>query len=401
MDRRIPIANQTIASGNASLRVAWGVGNSLVAFSAPTNDRMNKESSTGVTKRGDLHSIAFEQSLYTPIFRKLVNESAQTFLSLQKLSMEEESISSSNLSRISRQYRSIIRDCQEQLDQECERINVMDPSKIEHNQLQSELLYKLELVWHLVEVLCIEKTSSGMVLHHLLQWIALNFTQCEDKARNVLGGTVTDTDGMEHNGVDYLDQPERHPDYWDAVSLYILQGRTEQARNLLHLHPEMDSDSFVSIDELLRKMPIYSGSATQSIADFEFRWRHWQTEVRARIDEGDFAADPMLSSIAGVLSGSETAYTGDGSPQELCETWYEWMVGKLLFTNPTVKYYDLSHYAQEAISKFGGLSSMTALDSVILACIEMDIPQVRCFSVVLTQFIRYFKIDCSKSNFFL
>ena len=75
MDRRIPIANQTIASGNASLRVAWGVGNSLVAFSAPTNDRMNKESSTGVTKRGDLHSIAFEQSLYTPIFRKLVNES--------------------------------------------------------------------------------------------------------------------------------------------------------------------------------------------------------------------------------------------------------------------------------------------------------------------------------------
>ena len=67
---------------------------------------------------------------------------------------------------------------------------------------------------------------------------------------------------------------------------------------------------------------------------------------------------------------------GEGSPQELCETWYEWMVGKLLFTNPTVKYYDLSHYAQEAISKFGGLSSMTSLDSVILATIEMDIPQV-------------------------
>ena len=52
----------------------------------------------------------------------------------------------------------------------------------------------------------------------------------------------------------------------------------------------------------------YSGSATQSIADFEFRWRHWQTEVRARIDEGDFAADPRLSVIAGVLSGSESAY---------------------------------------------------------------------------------------------
>ena len=68
---------------------------------------------------------------------------------------------------------------------------------------------------------------------------------------------------------------------------------------------------------------------------------------------------------------------GRGNPQELCETWYEWMVGKLLFTNPTVKYYDLAHYAEEAISKFGGLSSMTALDSVILAALEMDIPQVQ------------------------
>ena len=90
MDRRIPIANQTIASGNASLRVAWGVGNSLVAFSAP-NKKQNPENSIGISKRGDLHSVAFEQSLYTPIFRKLVNESSQTFLSLQKIASEEES----------------------------------------------------------------------------------------------------------------------------------------------------------------------------------------------------------------------------------------------------------------------------------------------------------------------
>lgn len=215
-----------------------------------------------------------------------------------------------------------------------------------------------------------------MVLHHLLQWIALNFTQCEDKARNVLGGRPADADAIGQNGIDYLDQPQLHPDFWDAVVLFLLQGRTEQARNLLRLHSDMDSDPYVSIDELLRKMPLYGGAASQSVADFEFRWRHWQTEVKARIDEGDFAADSKLGSIAGILSGAESAFVGEGNPQELCETWYEWMVGKLLFTNPTVKYYDLSHYAEEAISKFGGLSSMTALDSVILAAIEMDIPQV-------------------------
>jgi hypothetical protein len=52
------------------------------------------------------------------------------------------------------------------------------------------------------------------------------------------------------------------------------------------------------------------------------------------------------------------------------------MVGKLLYTNPSIKIYDLSHFAEEAIGKFGGLSSMTTLDSVILAAMELDIPQV-------------------------
>ena len=47
------------------------------------------------------------------------------------------------------------------------------------------------------------------------------------------------------------------------------------------------------------------------------------------------------------------------------------MVGKLLYTNPTVKYFDLALYAEEAIAKFGGLSSMTALDSVVLAAFQV------------------------------
>ena len=64
-----------------------------------------------------------------------------------------------------------------------------------------------------------------MILHHLLQWISLNFMQCEEKARNVLGGA---SDGAGQNGADYLDKPEHHPEFWDAVTLFLLQGRTEQ-----------------------------------------------------------------------------------------------------------------------------------------------------------------------------
>ena len=42
------------------------------------------------------------------------------------------------------------------------------------------------------------------------------------------------------------------------------------------------------------------------------------------------------------------------------------MIGKLLFTVPDVKCYDLSYYAEEAINKFGGLGKMTSLDSLSL-----------------------------------
>ena len=39
-------------------------------------------------------------------------------------------------------------------------------------------------------------------------------------------------------------------------------------------------------------------------------------------------------------------------------------------------YCDLSVHGQQAVAKFGGLSSMITLDSVLLAVLEADIPQV-------------------------
>jgi hypothetical protein len=81
-----------------------------------------------------------------------------------------------------------------------------------------------------------------------------------------------------------------------------------------------------------------------------------------------------LNEIAEILSGSMEIF--NTKVIDLCETWYEWMVANLLFTNPSVKIYDISSSAEEAIAKFGGLSSMTTLDSVILSAMELDIPQV-------------------------
>ena len=111
-----------------------------------------------------------------------------------------------------------------------------------------------------------------------------------------------------------------------------------------------------------------------SVADFEFRWRHWQNEVNARINEEDFATEPHLSQLADILSGSEEIF--NGKVFEMCETWFEWMVAYLLFTNPSVKIYDVGNFAAEAMAKFGGMNSMTTLDSVIFSAMELDVGQV-------------------------
>ena len=164
----------------------------------------------------------------------------------------------------------------------------------------------------------------------------------------------------------------------------------EQARNLLRLHSEFSTDPFMSLDELLRKMPVCS--ATTSAADFEFRWRHWQVEVVARLQEGDFAAFPDLTYVAGLLAGQEDSLSRAVGE---CEVWYEWLVPNLLYTRPAVKTYDLSVHGQQAIDKFGGLSSMTTMDSVLLAVLEADILQVireLCLTLVPGQLLVQFSL---------
>ncbi len=51
-------------------------------------------------------------------------------------------------------------------------------------------------------------------------------------------------------------------------------------------------------------------------------------------------------------------------------------MARLLYTLPTVKTYELGVHGAQAVDRFGGLCSMTTLDSVLLADLEADIPQV-------------------------
>ena len=77
-----------------------------------------------------------------------------------------------------------MRDCQETLDKWSENPSTDNNTRNTYIQ-QSELLYKMELMWNLLEILSIEKNS--VILPGLLQWISLHFPKCDEMARNVLG----------------------------------------------------------------------------------------------------------------------------------------------------------------------------------------------------------------------
>ena len=111
--------------------------------------------------------------------------------------------------RVSRQYRSVIKDCQEQLEHLAETGAASQAShylaQVGQNEfqawnhfyltiliscsnqclLQSELMYKLELIWHLVEILFMDSSPGGLVMPHLLNWVSLHFPACEERARFV------------------------------------------------------------------------------------------------------------------------------------------------------------------------------------------------------------------------
>ena len=88
---------------------------------------------------------------------------------------------------------------------------------------------------------------------------------------------------------------------------------------------------------------------------------------------GGLRSLPELTTVAQLLAGQEEALH---LAAERCETWYEWLVARLLYTLPTVKTYELGLHGAQAVDRFGGLGSMTTLDSVLLAPLEADIPQV-------------------------
>ncbi|KAM4598192.1 nuclear pore complex protein Nup85 [Polymixia lowei] len=349
------ITNIPTASDGKHLGFVWGPGDILVY------ETIYKASGATTGKgRSFIHEVRKDEDIYSPILRKLFNESHHIFVGLQTI---REDLPSKNKKpqfvSISKNYRSVIRACMEELQQVA--VSTRDADLATQSGNQVSILLAIELIWNLCEVLFIDAAPAGSLLLHLLDWVRLHKADVDEKAREVLDS----------------ESPAEHHTYWDVVVSYVLQGRMDEARQMLvkqaNLQPAARS-MYKLMDNLLSKMPIYNPGSTQTLTEFDVKWRRWHDEVDRCVQDNSFASSRQLELICKILVGDEDTLL---EHKELMSTWYHFLVTRLLFSHPTVKPTELHYYAQSCMAMFLDPRSVPEpLDSILLAAFEFDIHQV-------------------------
>ncbi|XP_034568105.1 nuclear pore complex protein Nup85 isoform X2 [Notolabrus celidotus] len=341
------------ASDGKHLGFAWGPGDILAYETLYT--------SSGVTGSGSsfIHEVRKDEDIYSPILRKLFNESHHIFVGLQTIKKDLPSKNKKpQFVSISKNYRSVIRACMEELQQAAVSTKVADVATQYGNQVS--ILLAIELIWNLCEVLFIDAAPAGSLLLHLLDWVRLHKADVDEKAREVLQS----------------ESPAEHGDYWNVVLSYVLQGRLEEARQMLAKRATLQPaarNMFKLMDNLLSRMPFYNPGGTQTLTEFDVKWRHWHEEVDRCLQDNSFASNPNLELICKILAGDEDTLL---EHKGLLSTWYHFLVTRLLFCHPTVKPIELHFYAQSCMTMFLDQSVPEPLDSILLAAFEFDIHQV-------------------------
>uniref|UniRef100_A0AAZ3QM36 Nuclear pore complex protein Nup85 n=1 Tax=Oncorhynchus tshawytscha TaxID=74940 RepID=A0AAZ3QM36_ONCTS len=293
-------------SNQKHLGFVWGPGDILVY------ETIYKASGGSAGGCPFVHEVRKDEDIYSPILRKLFNESHHIFVGLQRI----------------------------------------------REDLPMYHVSSLELIWNLCEVLFIDAAPAGSLVLHLLDWVRLHKADVDEKAREVLAS----------------ESPAEHQAYWDVVISYVLQGRMDEARQVLVKQAALQPAArvmFKLLDNLLMKMPIFNPGETQTLTEFDVKWRHWREEVDHCLQDQSFASNRHLEDICKILVGDEDVLL---EYKELLSTWYHFLVTRLLFSHPTVKPTELHYYAQVLTTTLYMIQK--PLDSILLAAFEFDIHQV-------------------------
>ncbi|GFG30209.1 hypothetical protein Cfor_10183 [Coptotermes formosanus] len=362
MDRERTFAIPDEVCQQAGLSANWYSCNkfSVHAYRHVTA-RLRDKTSEFAPCKAMVHHVRFDVMLFHPITRKLINESNGTFLAGQKLIEKAGGIDTrGDLLKLSRQYRSIVRACLENLQHGASH---NDSSKELYLELVA-IFYNVEFLWHLCEILYVDVIPGDVVLPQLMEWIKFHFFHHERQAQAILSGDY---------GSSVLDNgAENEPQYWSTVIGLVLQGRLDGARAVLKLHSASLSEPFKAVDYVMRTMPLYNVFGGLSLTEFSMRWKGWQNETSCKLQAGTFSSRKELELIITLMVGNAEAFL---EVKDHCGTWYQFMASWLLYTEPTVKSFDLSYHAHQCIAKFGGISRLKHSDLILLALMESDLYQ--------------------------
>lgn len=175
-----------------------------------------------------------------PIVRSLVAEANSIFKSVQELSKKE---SRPDYLTMSRTYRSTVRACLEKLQDSLAMPE--DDTQIAPIENYITIFYSVECVWHLCEILLIDRVPSHIIVPQLLEWTRFHFPSFERKAAEMLFSEQVDIDDI-------------NSEILPIVKGLIMQGQVEVGRTLLRLHASADSTSFRIVDDILKSMPTYN-----------------------------------------------------------------------------------------------------------------------------------------------
>ncbi|KAL5019403.1 hypothetical protein ScPMuIL_005125 [Solemya velum] len=349
----------TISDPNCAvgLQSTWGLGNQLFLFPGKKGNLIADDRAPAQTPYQEIQEVKWDTDMHNDIPRKLVNESHNIFMLLQTQAAEASgSALHPHLVKASKQYRAVLKACSMGMVHLTE--STTDDALRGHFEDQVQISEMTEMIWSLCEIFFIDVPAGGLVITQLIEWLRWHFTDGEKMAVEILRE----------------EKPEDNLSYWDTIYRLVLQGQLEAVRHLLSTHSGRGRSEFQSIEELLRKMPVYSKLFRgHSISEFDMKWRHWWDECKMRLEQGEFATNKNLEIIARILCGEEEVFT---DLRDLCETWYHMLVSKMLYQNPTVKAADLHYYVQGCLDEYRVSSRLGELDGILLSTIEFDIHQV-------------------------
>ncbi|XP_018025143.1 nuclear pore complex protein Nup85 isoform X1 [Hyalella azteca] len=348
---------------------AQSVGvHSLAVYPAlqPSMPTPSAEANKGVSI---IQHLSPKSWLFSRHSRQLVNEAMGTFRSLQ--GMVEDATPregddpldlTSALINKSREYRSMLQACVCSLNSDLDKL---EPDSDEYQEMagQCQLLYKMELLLGLVEIIFVDSRPGSLILSQLVCWVRLHYPACTEQMVKIMAE----------------EDPSQHNLYWQTIYELVCQGRMSDARQMLQQHPYCHTDAFVAIEEILRKMPTYQLYSGVSDGEFMLRWQHWQAECENRLQGGEFAAWSHLKKLAEIMCGNSASILsvtmcGEGNRNDRGGCWVPHLLATLLFTQPNVKLHRLHDAATRAITEC--CVKLSALDALLLSAMQGDALQV-------------------------